>query len=335
MQNRDIIVIGTSVGGIETLKKLVKKLPPDLRASVFVVLHISRDSPGVLPAILEKAGPLPALRANDGEKFKTGHIYVAPPDHHLLIDGEGIMNVTRGPKENGFRPAVDPLFRSAALAFGPRVIGVILTGNLDDGSAGLWAVKSQGGVAVVQEPNDSIAPSMPLSALAYVEVDYRVPVKEIGPLLGRLSEEPVKKKGVGSMPKLMETEVKIAAEKDAVANGITEWGEPSVFSCPECHGVLRELKEGPNVRFRCHVGHGYSLESLLAELTEKNEAALWAAVRSVDETVLLLRRMASALAKDKHAAAAEYLMERARQSEECSKLVRQAFLTHERVTKNK
>src|SRR3954469_25849308 len=234
MQNRDIIVIGTSVGGIETLKKLVKKLPPDLRASVFVVLHISRDSPGVLPAILEKAGPLPALRANDGEKFKTGHIYVAPPDHHLLIDGEGIMNVTRGPKENGFRPAVDPMFRSAALAFGPRVIGVVLTGNLDDGTAGLHTIVRRGGIGVAQEPDDALFPSMPASAIKHGVVQHVAPLDALGALLRRLVSEELPSTPEESVSDNAPRETAFAAfDMNVIEDPDNHPGDPSPYACPD------------------------------------------------------------------------------------------------------
>src|SRR5688572_2901117 len=176
MANKDIIVIGASLGGIEALKSLAGTLPQDLNAAIFVVLHIAASSPGVLPAILRRSGPLPASNAQDGESIKKGHIFVAPADHHLLLDQTGRVRVTRGPKENLCRPAVDPLFRSAASAFGKRVVGVVLTGGLDDGTAGLSAVKQQGGTAIVQHPNDAVAPSMPLNAMLSVSVDHCVPL---------------------------------------------------------------------------------------------------------------------------------------------------------------
>src|SRR3954468_9683955 len=191
MATHDIVVIGASAGGIEALSNIVKNLPPTLAASIFVVVHISPDSPGYLPEILANRGPLPASNAKDGEKFARGHIYVAPPDHHLLVEANGTMRTSRGPRENRSRPAVDPLFRSAALAFGPRVVGVVLSGGLDDGTAGLRAIKMCGGVSIVQDPSDSLADSMPLTALRNVTIDYCKPSDELGQLLASIIVSPV------------------------------------------------------------------------------------------------------------------------------------------------
>jgi two-component system, chemotaxis family, protein-glutamate methylesterase/glutaminase len=227
MPARDIIVIGTSTGGIEATKVLVGALPRGLKASLFIVLHIGADGLGLLPEILEQAGCLPASNAKNGEVFEPGHIYVAPPDHHLLLEQPCHLRVARGPKENRFRPAVDPLFRSAAYAFGPRVIGVILTGGLDDGTAGLRSIKARGGTAIVQDPSEALAPSMPLSALRRVAVDYSMRLEEIAPLLVKLSRVPVEEKRAIPLSKQMETEVNIAKEANAVDSGIMDWGEPS------------------------------------------------------------------------------------------------------------
>jgi two-component system chemotaxis response regulator CheB len=185
MAKRDLIVIGTSSGGVEALRTIVAALPSDFAASLFVVMHSAANSPGLLDKILQRETTLRVEIAQNNQKFKPGHIYVAPPDHHLILE-PGIICLSRGPKENRFRPAVDPLFRSAAQTYGPRVVGVILTGGLDDGTAGLWAIKQLGGTTVVQEPAEALAPSMPASALRNVKVDYCVPLVEIGPLLGKL-----------------------------------------------------------------------------------------------------------------------------------------------------
>src|SRR5687767_8151066 len=185
MSNR-IVVIGTSAGGIDALRTIAAALPADFPAPIAVVMHSAPDSPGVLHEIIDRAGPLSALRARNGQRLEAGRIYVAPPDRHLLIE-PGRVRVTRGPKENRFRPAIDPLFRSAAQVYGPAAIGVILTGNLDDGTAGLWAMKKLGGTAVVQDPSDALFPSMPTSALTHVPVDHCVPLSEMVPLLARLT----------------------------------------------------------------------------------------------------------------------------------------------------
>src|SRR5215216_8035460 len=183
------IVIGASAGGVETLREVVAHLPEDLSVPVFVVLHIPPFVASSLPKILSEAGHLPAVHPQDGDKIKPGHIYIAPPDHHLLIEEEH-MAVKRGPKENHFRPSIDALFRSAAYIYGPKAIGVVLSGALDDGTSGLWSIKRLGGTAIVQEPSQAQFDSMPLSALEYVEVDYNLPSTEIGALLGRLADEP-------------------------------------------------------------------------------------------------------------------------------------------------
>jgi len=335
VQRKDIIVIGASSGGINALKGLVSALPRDLRAAVFVAQHIAPYSVGILPEILEHAGQLPASNARDWERIERGHIYVAPPDHHLLVEASGHVRVTRGPRENRFRPAVDPLFRSAAAAFGPRVVGVILTGWLDDGTAGLWAVKERGGTCIVQHPDDSFAPAMPLNAIKHVEVDHIVPLKEIAPLLVRLTETPAAEEGAYPVSEELEMEVKIAGEDNALESGIMKWGEPSVYACPECHGVLLQLKEGSNLRFRCHTGHAYSVESLLAEFTEKTEDSLWNAIRAIEETALLMHNLARHFSEHHNDTDAETFMRKARESQRRAEIVRQAVMAHEKLSQTK
>ena len=335
MQRKDIIVVGTSSGGIEALKELVAGLPRDLKASVFVTLHVAPYSLGILPEILERSGQLPASNAVDLEPIERGRIYVAPPDRHLLVEPSGRVRVTRGPRENRFRPAVDPLFRSAAYAFGPRVIGVILTGWLDDGTAGIWAVKERGGTAIVQHPDDSFAPSMPLNAIKHVEIDHIVPLKDIAPLLVRLTETAVVEEGGRPVSEEMEIEVKIAREKNALESGIMKWGEPSVYACPECHGVLLQLKEGNNTRFRCHTGHAFSVESLLAEFTEKTEDSLWSAIRALEEGVLLMRDLAKHFSEKHQGTDAEALLVKAKESQQRAELVRQVVISNENLGRDK
>jgi two-component system, chemotaxis family, protein-glutamate methylesterase/glutaminase len=199
MPGHDIVVVGASAGGVETLIKLVEKLPADLPASVFVVLHIPAQNPSLMPEILSRSGQLKAVHPMDDEAIQQRCIYVAPPDLHLLVE-RGRVHLLRGPKENRHRPAIDPLFRSAAAAYGPRVVGVVLTGSLDDGTAGLLAIKRLGGVAIVQDPVDALYPSMPLHALEHVDVDYKLPVSEIGPLITRLAYEPLDREGAYHVP---------------------------------------------------------------------------------------------------------------------------------------
>jgi len=240
----DIIVIGASAGGVEALKALIAGLPANLPAALFVVLHIPAQSPSLLPEILSRAGRLAATHAADGAPIRRGQIYVAPPDQHLLVE-RGRLRVVRGPRENRYRPAVDPLFRTAALAYGPRVVGVILTGALDDGTAGLLAIKQRGGVAVVQDPAEALYSGMPRSALEHVAVDYCMPLAEIAPLLARLIGEPTQEEGMYPMPEELEQEVRLAEIDIAALTDDEHPGTPSAFSCPECGGVL--IKDSPAV----------------------------------------------------------------------------------------
>lgn len=332
MKRKDIIVVGASSGGIDALKALVSDLPRDLQATIFIALHVAPYSLGILPEILECAGQLPATNARDRERFVPGRIYVAPPDHHLLVEPSGFTRITRGPRENRFRPAADPLFRSAARAYGPRVIGVVLTGWLDDGTAGLFAVKERGGTAVVQHPDDSFAPAMPLNAIKRVEIDHIVPLKEIAPLLVRLVESPAAEEGDYPVSDKLETEVKIAKEGNAIESGVMRLGEPSSYACPECHGVLLELKEGSHVRFRCHTGHAYSLDSLLADITEKTEESLWTTIRSLEEGSLFLRQLAEHFSEHHNGTDAETFLKKAREAQRRADLVRQATMSHEELS---
>ena len=283
MFGRDIIVIGASAGGVDAIPKLVGSLPADLPASVFVVLHIPAQGRDLMPQIIRRNTLLSVAHGVDGESVRRGHIYVAPPDHHLQIDGTRVR-LSRGPRENFHRPSIDALFRSAAESYGPRVVGVVLTGNLDDGTAGLHAVKSARGIAIVQDPKDALVPAMPQSALRNVRVNHCVPLAKIAPLLVRLASTrnvPKNKKGVSRMKK------RTMSPKEMEK----EFGQPTSFVCPECNGPLWETKAGPSLQFRCHVGHAYSPDSLLADHADGLERALWSAVRTFDERAGLLRRL--------------------------------------------
>jgi two-component system chemotaxis response regulator CheB len=327
----NIIVIGASVGGIEALRTIAGGLPKEFPASIFVVLHSSPEAPGILAEILDRAGELPVAYAVDGERIEPGRIYVAPPDRHLIIEPNRVR-LTRGPKENRFRPAVDPLFRSAAQVYGPLVIGIILTGYLDDGTAGLWAVKQLGGTAIVQDPHEALAPSMPTSALNHVRVDHRVRVAEIAPLLERLAKTPLDEEGVYEVPKELEIEIRIAKEDTALDIGVLKLGEPSNYACPECHGVLLQLQEEKRIRFRCHTGHAYSIESLLAEITEGVEDSLWNAIRSIEESVLLLRHLAEHLTESENGQTSERFLAQAQRANRRADLVREAVMTREQLS---
>jgi two-component system chemotaxis response regulator CheB len=291
IRGHDIIAVGASAGGVEALRTIVADLPGDLPAAIFVVLHIPAIAYSVLPAILERVGELPAVHAEDGAEIEHGHIYVAPPDHHLLIQ-PSFMRVSRGPKENGYRPAIDPMFRTAALTYGSRVVGVILSGVLDDGTAGLAAVKSHGGRALVQDPEEALYPMMPESAIEAAEPDLVLKTTEIGAELARLSREAVPATMLPAGDPLLNEEQYI--EIDRAASDHPQAGSPSGFVCPDCGGALWETEDDSGLlSFRCRTGHGYSVETLLAGQTETVETALWAALRSLEERAAMARRMAA------------------------------------------
>jgi two-component system chemotaxis response regulator CheB len=276
MVKRDIVVIGASAGGVELLLDLVGELPPKLPAAVFVVLHTAAGYASTLPELLSRRGALPAVHPQHGDPITAGRIYVAPPDNHLVVR-PGVVEVVRGPKENGHRPAVDTLFRTSSWSYGSRVIGVVLSGHLDCGTAGLMSVKARGGLAVVQDPATATAPDMPQSALRRVAVDHVVAPAELPGLLTRLTSE----EAPAPPPH---------AQAVDVLEG-TKLGGPAELVCPLCHGVLTEVTLGEFRHYRCHVGHAFSLDSLLGEQGEDVERALWAAVRSLEEAAALSRRL--------------------------------------------
>lgn len=327
-----IIVIGASAGGFEAIKKIIKKLPPDFATPIFIVWHISPDIRGVLPQVLNKENKIDAAHAYNNEAIKPNRIYIAPPDHHLLVEKDKVL-VTHGPKENRFRPAVDPLFRSAAYAYGNRVIGVILSGALDDGTAGLWAIKHYGGTAIVQDPMDAEVASMPENALRQVEVDYCVGVSEIAQLLVRLSKEEVNKNATVMKDEQTKKEIEIAMGDNALKEGVLEFGTLSPLTCPECHGVLVRLQNDNLIRYRCHTGHAYSVDTLLAAITERIENSLYGAIRGMDESTLLLNHIGDHLAESNQPKLAAVYFKKAKEAQEKSNLVRTAVLQNEELTK--
>jgi two-component system, chemotaxis family, protein-glutamate methylesterase/glutaminase len=287
MSSRDIIVIGGSAGGVEALIRICGDLPAALPASVFVVQHVSPTSKSVLPDLLSRAGPLPARHPVDGEPVRSGQIYVAPPDFHLLLRDDHIL-LRRGPQENRTRPAIDPLFRSAAVTYGPRVIGVVLTGLLDDGAAGLVAVKRCGGVSVVQDPSDAQWPEMPRRAIERDHADHIVPIREMGALLNRLCRERAGPRV--QVPSAMDIETRISAQEFSPGE-TPAVGQPSRLSCPQCGGVLNEVPDEGTIRFRCQTGHAFTSEGLIGAQTDELERALELAARAHRDRITLCRRM--------------------------------------------
>ena len=297
----DIIVIGASAGGLDAVRVVVNAFPKDLPAAVFIVIHTSPEGPGLLAGILDRTGNLPAVTARSGMAFENGKIYVAPPDSHLLLE-DGYVRLSSGPREHRFRPAIDPLFRTAARRFGRRVIGVVLSGNLADGSHGLLTIKESGGIAIVQRPDEAVAPSMPEMALQRVDVDHVLPAGEIGHVITDLvmnGHQRQSHRGGSKRTKPARSGGRTAVEEpnaeepdsDALETGAFP-GPPSPFTCPDCGGTLWEFKNGELVRYRCHVGHGFSEQSLANQQNEKVEDALWSALRAIEESIELRKRMA-------------------------------------------
>lgn len=285
---RDIVVVGASAGGVEALRALVGSLPVNLPASVLVVLHMPAGGTSALASILARSGTLPAVTARNDAELERGVVYVSPPDHHLLVDDNRVV-LSVGTPENGHRPAVNALFRSVAVSVGPRAIGVQLSGNLDDGVAGLRAIARRGGKTVVQSPAEALYPAMPENALQEVAVDHVLPVADIGALLGKLTAEQVDPDAGGELDALLELENRIAHGLPvAPIAASAELGPPSGYMCPDCHGSLMEL--GPH-RYRCRVGHAWSGDSLLRVQGAAVERALRAALRSLDEKIMLAQRM--------------------------------------------
>jgi two-component system chemotaxis response regulator CheB len=335
MAGRDIIVVGASTGGVDALIRLVRGLPADFPASVFVVSHFPPGGMSVLPQILSRSGPLPAKHAADGEAFLPGHIYIAPPDRHLLLSADRRLRLTRDARENHHRPAVDPLFRSAARHFGARVIGVILTGALYDGAAGLIAVRSAGGLGVVQDPGDAMVAAMPQNATQLAGADYVVPLSQMAELLVQLINELPQNQGATTMPPTpsdnpsgaspapdpIEQTVRVTEETMAAQARNERRGEVAPYTCPDCGGSLWQVDEPRLVQFRCHVGHAYNGEALLAEQSEALEAALWTAVRTFREKSVLGKQLADSERKKGNEEAAARFDEQAELAERYGQLI--------------
>jgi two-component system chemotaxis response regulator CheB len=319
--------MGASAGGLEVVAQIVEHLPAALPAALFVVIHTGPDTPGILPQILMRRGNLPARHAVDGEQVQPGVIYCAPPDQHLLLEDRHVQ-VLHGPKENGFRPAIDPLFRSAAAAYATRVVGVILSGALDDGVHGLLRIKQRGGVAIVQNPEEAIVDALPLNALKYVEVDHIANAEQIADLLVRLADQPASEE----VPPMPEDEVIEATVADGVHHILESrkpGHAPSAFTCPDCGGSLWEITNGKLVRYRCHVGHVYTADSLVMEKDGALENVLWSALRALEESVVLRHRMAKRAREGKISTIAEDFERRAREDEARARLLRQFLLPEE------
>jgi two-component system chemotaxis response regulator CheB len=283
-----VVAIGASAGGVEALSNLVPSLSRDLPYAYLVTMHVPASAPSILARIIDRNGPLTAVTAEHDTKLEAGHIYVAPPDHHLLVTGHRLV-LSRGPTENGHRPAINALFRSVALQFGPRAIGILLSGVLDDGVLGLKAIRSRGGVTIAQAPDDALFPAMPNNAATAGVVDRQDRAADIGAALEELARREIAELTL-ERDVAMELENRIAMSTRFATNFDTQaLGSASGYTCPDCNGSLTKITMN---NFRCHVGHAWSPDSLLAARDAEVENALWIALRSLQEKSKLARQLA-------------------------------------------
>jgi two-component system chemotaxis response regulator CheB len=290
MSNRDILAIGTSAGGVQALRFLASEMPHDFPASILVVIHLSAQFESQLDAILTQAGPLPARFAIDGMKIERGHFYIAPPNSHMLADGDE-LRLGHGPRENNSRPAIDPMLRSVALCCGPRAVGAVLTGTLGDGASGLCTLQQYGGLTVVQDPGDAAYAGMPEAALTKFRPDHVASLASMPALFQHLAREP---RGMASTPPSPELifEVDLAKGKDTSSmSKMDEIGRRSFLACPDCHGVMWEIQEGDLLRYRCHVGHAFTAELMSLALDENLQRALSSGLRAMDERTALAAKL--------------------------------------------
>jgi two-component system chemotaxis response regulator CheB len=326
LMHRNVIVIGASAGGVEALRTVMAGLPVDLPAAVLVVLHVPSYGGSVLPAILSRSGPLPAWHPKHEQPIGESVVWVAPPDHHLVVM-DGNIGLTRGPHENGLRPAADVLFRTAARAAGGRVIGVVLSGVLDDGTAGLVTIAAQGGVTVVQDPEDALYPGMPLSAIEHLQVDHVLPAAEIAGLLVRLCKEEIVEIEPPPSP-LLNIEADMALMDEEAMDDSDRPGRPSGFSCPDCNGVLWEIRDGGLVRYRCRLGHAWSAEGLLGQQSEQLDSALWMALRGLEEKAALAKTLSDRARERSSALTASRFTEQAEGASRAAGMIRSLLEAH-------
>jgi two-component system, chemotaxis family, protein-glutamate methylesterase/glutaminase len=328
MANRDILAIGTSAGGVQALVFLAARLQRNLPASVLVTIHLPWHSQSSLDQVLTRAGPLPAVFAKDGDALRKSRIFIAPPDRHLIVDGDRI-SLGEGPRENNARPAIDPMLRSAAVCCGSRTVGVVLTGTLGDGASGLWAIHQSGGITVVQDPKDAAFAEMPMTALNRAKPDHVAQLKDMPALLASLAHEPAGE--AKALPRSVQFEVEIARTGRSDMDHMDKFGRRSVLGCPDCGGVMWELEEGDLSRFRCHVGHTYTAELMSLALDENLRRALASAVRALEERAALARKLYHQAKNSGHRLLAETWAGKMREFERETDIIRDSTLRMDRL----
>jgi two-component system chemotaxis response regulator CheB len=321
MANRDIVAIGTSAGGVAALCYLAERLPPGLPASLLITIHLSKQYRSSLDELLTRSGPLPAAFATEGEKLRKGRIFVAPPDRHLIVEEDRII-LGAGPRENNARPSIDVMLRSVALCCGPRTVGVVLTGTLGDGASGLWAVGECGGIGVVQDPSDAAFAEMPENALRLADPDHVARLRDLPALIENLVHQPAGEPVPA--PDAIRYEVMLAKNGRGNMEKMDQIGKRSFFACPDCHGVMWEIREGDLVRYRCHVGHTYSANLMDLALDESLRDALASALRTLEERVALARKLGEQAVERNHRLIAVMWAERVRDYQQEAGVIRDA-----------
>lgn len=323
MPKRDLVVIGGSAGALEVLQQFARALPENFQAAILIVIHTSSHAGSLLPEIISRAGKLRAVHPSDGTLIEKGNIYIAPPDFHMIIEGDR-LRVLQGPKENLHRPAIDPTFRSAAAYYGPRTIGVIVSGMLDDGTSGMMVIRAAGGETVVQDPHEAMFAAMPQHALEQVPDSRVIKIAELAGLLGTLTTEEVEAPTVQNNAAISAAikEIRLAETNMAEIEDEHRIGKPSSLACPDCGGVLWEIDQEGLLRFRCRVGHAFTARHLETEQRHAVEGALWAALRALEESASLYRRMAQRAKTAKHVSLFDQYEERAENKEQNARTLR-------------
>ena len=322
MSTRDVLAIGTSAGGVEALLFLAKQMPRDFPASILVTIHLPPQAHSSLDEILTRAGHLSAKFASEGEALQKGHIYLAPPDHHLLLEGNRLC-LGYGPRENNSRPAIDPMLRAAAVCCGPRSVGVVLTGTLGDGASGLWALSQCGGITAVQDPRDAVFAEMPMNALNRAKPNHVVKLVDMPALFENLVQQPVGLPAV--VPRSIKYELLIAKNGQSSMSEMDAIGRRSVLACPDCGGVMWEIDEDDLVKYRCHVGHAYGAELMSIALDENLRRALGSAQRAMEERVALAQKLYKQAVASGHQSLAETWSQKADEFEREMKIIRESI----------